>query len=48
MGLFRKHYLGSQFDPVASDQRRAASVRREIAQVARIICDEELLRPTSP
>src|SRR6185295_5105656 len=43
MRLFSAHYLQSAPGPADAADRHAAALKREIAQVARIICDEELL-----
>ena len=43
MRLFSAHYLQSAPGPADAADRHAAALKREIAHVATIICDEELL-----
>ena len=43
MRLFSRHYLGSKQTVAAPATGRADALRQEIAQVAKILCDEEML-----
>ena len=50
MRLFSRHYLGSEQTVAAPAIGRSDALRHELAQVAKILCDEEMLdrRATGP